>query len=79
MGVVTLGALLFGVYGKSTEPVILASTFFNSDSFVEIEYEWCCDSGTNRFVTNDMKDFLPQTVVWTQTRVAVGGGQIVSP
>ena len=42
------------------------------------EYEWCSDSGTNRFVTNDSSDFVPSTIKYVDTKVAVGGGHVVS-
>jgi hypothetical protein len=40
---------------------------------------WCCDTGTNRFVTNDSSDFIPGSVVNEVTSVAVGGGATSSP
>ena len=42
-------------------------------------YEWCSDSGTNRFVTNDITDFVPSSVIRIPTDVAVGGGTVTSP
>lgn len=44
----------------------------------DVDYEWCSDSGTNRFVTNDASDFVPGTVVNNETTIAVGGGTTVS-
>jgi hypothetical protein len=41
--------------------------------------EWCSDSGTNRFVTNDYNDFVPGSVREVSTNVAVGSGTVVSP
>jgi len=41
--------------------------------------EWCSDSGTNRFVTNDMADFVPGSVVSTSTTVSVGSGNTSAP
>jgi hypothetical protein len=38
-------------------------------------YEWCSDSGTNRFVTNDVRDFVPGSVRTVSTTVANGGGK----
>ena len=43
------------------------------------EYEWCADSGTNRFVTNDLHDFVSGTVVHSSTVVSVGSGNVTSP
>ena len=42
------------------------------------KFEWCCDTGTNRFVTNDLADFVPSSINNTPTVVAVGGGNITS-
>ena len=42
------------------------------------KFEWCCDTGTNRFVTNDLADFIPDSINYTPTVVAVGGGNISS-
>lgn len=41
--------------------------------------EWCADSGSNRFVTNDMKDFVRDSVVYNHTQVAVAGGNTTAP
>jgi hypothetical protein len=38
------------------------------------DFEWCSDTGTNRFVTNDRADFLPTSIVTIDTKVAVGNG-----
>lgn len=43
------------------------------------DYEWCADSGTNRFVTNDLLDFVPGSITRSATVVAVGGGNVTSP
>ena len=50
----------------------------NSNKLDRKQYEWCSDTGTNRFVTNDDNDFVKSTVRHTNTKVAVGGGSIVS-
>jgi len=42
-------------------------------------YEWCADCGTNRFVTNDINDFVPGSICNEPTIVAVGGGNVTSP
>ena len=42
------------------------------------QYEWCSDSGTNRFVTNNLDDFVQGSVKSVQTNVNVGGGRITS-
>lgn len=46
---------------------------------VSVQYEWCADCGTNRFVTNDINDFVPGSIRREQTTVAVGGGTVISP
>ena len=43
------------------------------------DFEWCIDSGCNRFVTNDMHDFIPGSVKYSATNVSVGNGNTVSP
>jgi hypothetical protein len=64
-------------------PHICAESYLNDDgeptSLRHGEYEWCSDTGTNRFVTNDTRDFVPGTFVPTETVVAVGGGNATSP
>ena len=37
-------------------------------------FQWCADSGANRFVTNDASDFQPESVRIISTTVSVGGG-----
>ena len=43
------------------------------------DFKWIVDSGCNRFVTNDLNDFVPGTVRQTSTAVAVGSGVTSSP
>ena len=43
------------------------------------DYEWVTDTGSNRFVTNDVRDFDRGSIVYKNTRVLVGSGEIVSP
>ena len=38
------------------------------------DFEWCSDTGTNRFVTNDRADFIPTSIMKISTKVAVGNG-----
>ena len=58
-----------------------ANVYLNSNGGTAVppEYEWCSDSGTNRFVTNNSHDFLPGSIVRDPVRVAVGGGSVTSP
>ena len=63
-------------------PRVCASSYYNHDSMTptaNANYEWCSDTGTNRFVTNDINDYVPGTFVPTNTVVAVGGGNTTSP
>lgn len=39
----------------------------------------CCDSGTNRFVTYELEDLVPNSIQWVKTRVGVGSGFTESP
>ena len=51
------------------------SAYFNNGNrshAATTQYEWCCDSGTSRFVTNDDSDFVPSSVKFIDTKVAVG-------
>ena len=41
--------------------------------------KWIVDSGCNRFVTNDINDFVPGTIHHSATNVAVGSGTTSSP
>jgi hypothetical protein len=55
---------------------------YNSSKIATIDtshFEWCSDSATNRFVTNDANDFVPGSVKQHATTVAVGGGKTSSP
>ena len=59
---------------------VRTSSYFNSDDDgVSAECEWLADTGTNRFVTNNMSDFIPGTIVHSPVTVAVGGGTTNSP
>ena len=62
-------------------PRVRSSSYFNENdpSGTSKDLQWVADSGTNRFVTNDINDFMPGSVVHTQVNVAVGGGSTVSP
>ena len=42
-------------------------------------YEWCFDSGTNRFITNDIEDFVPGSIIHKNSTVNVGSGVTISP
>ena len=59
-------------------PSLYLTDHSNSNKLDVKQYEWCSDTGTNRFVTNDDNDFVKSTVKHTNTKVAVGGGSVVS-
>ena len=63
--------------GTPSGATVLASSFFNSTSANPNEI--CSDSGTNRWVTHDMNDYIPGTIVYQTTKVAVGNGYTTSP
>ena len=64
---------------QSTSSYVRSSSYFNSDCKDSLELEWLADPGTNRFVTNNIKDFIPGTIVYSPLNVAVGGGTTTSP
>ena len=66
-----------GVSGAS----VPSSVYHNSAKRVSApeDYPFISDSGANRFVTNDANDFVPDSVRWIETDVAVGGGNVTSP
>ncbi len=84
----SLSGFFFSVGAAASQAVggsrILASSF-SADASHSVsaertsEYEWCSDSGTNRFVTNDERDYVPGSIVYLDTVVSVGGGTIISP
>jgi len=41
--------------------------------------EWVVDTGSNRFVTNDVCDFVPGSIKYVNSRVLVGNGHVISP
>ena len=63
-------------------PTLGASAYVhgvNGTSPLGRQYEWCADTGTNRFVTNDQSDFIPGSLRNVSTVVAVGSGNVTSP
>ena len=58
---------------------VKSSSYLNSTNDNQVDHEWCVDSGTNRFVTNDRNDFVEGTYRNIPTKVAVGGGNCTSP
>ena len=68
----------FPLFGDG--PRVKASLYLAGDHLTRVPgYEWCCDSGTNRFVTNNINDFVPGSYVKRPTDIAVGGGKVTSP
>ena len=80
---ITLMAIL--VYqATATDPIeqdyILNHCYVSSDAnALSSDFEWCVDSGTSRFITNDPSDFVPGTVVHEPTELSVAGGSATSP
>ena len=59
----------------SNDAYMLSSTTADSTT----GYDFCVDTGANRFVTNNLADFLPNSVRQVKTVVNVGGGSVTSP
>ena len=87
--IIAVGILWFSIAAAMATPTDFvntsmyhgrASVFAGSTNHEPIEagYEWCSDSGTNRFVTNDEDDFVPGSIKQITTIVAVGGGNVTS-
>ena len=79
---VIIAMLITQVYGdiSSSTSTIQASSFLaHGNTTTGSTFEWCSDSGTNRFVTNNRNDFIEGSEVTSNTKVAVGGGNITSP
>ena len=50
-----------------------------STGYPEYNFEWVADTGSNRFATNDVNDFVPESIRPVNTRVMVGSGFVISP
>ena len=59
----------------------VVTSHLNTDGTVPVpeQYEWCADTGTNRFVTNDINDYVPGSIRHDSEAVSVGGGVVTSP
>ena len=77
--VIGCAANVHGAGQHNNTAAVSDQCFLNSSNDIQQDFEWCCDSGTNRFVTNDSNDFLPGTIKTVPTIVAVGGGKVTSP
>ena len=79
---IAFGLIIFRVTAEKVEPIHTCSAFINEAGYTAVgditDFEWCSDSGTNRFVTNDLDDFVQGSVVPVLTDVAVGGGSVTS-
>lgn len=42
------------------------------------DWTWCIDTGTNRFITNDINDFLKGSIQHVSTKVSTGNGTVTS-
>ena len=78
--VAALTSYAFAAPTPSPSNYVQASSYFNSGSIGDTtQFEWLADPGTNRFVTNDINDFMPGTVIYSPLNVSVGGGTTNSP
>jgi hypothetical protein len=76
-------AILLGIIAvlsikvMALDATVSADVYFckpDMESAGPADFEWCSDTGTNRFVTNDENDFLPTSVTNINTKVCVGNG-----
>ncbi len=74
VGLLTAWASI-GSDGAQVNPKV----YYNTAGKWNPEKEWCSDSGTNRFVTNDVGDFIPGSIKRQSNVVSVGNGKAVSP
>ena len=85
--------LALDVYGvsASTPPhaTVLASSYNHASVFnaatsdmgnasTNADCTWCIDTGTNRFITNDINDFLKGSIQRIPTDVSTGNGTVTS-
>ena len=81
---VVLAALaLYALAAPAPSPsrYVRTSSYLNSEFIgVSTECEWQSDTGTHRFVTNSINDFIPDTrsVVYSPLTANVGGGTIIT-
>ncbi len=78
LAVLCYNAVEAGSSNINKMPTLYLTDHSNSNKLDAKQYEWCSDTGTNRFVTNDDNDFVKSTVKYMNTKVAVGGGSVVS-
>jgi hypothetical protein len=73
-------AILMQGAAAAKQQQVQGTIFVMSDAPTQrdTQYEWCSDSGANRFVTNNEHDFVPGTVVLQDSIIAVGGGTVTS-
>lgn len=67
------GFLVYKAVAAQPAATVSAAAYTVADSS---DFEWCCDTGTNRFVTNDFNDFRPGSTQHVNTVVAVGSGTV---
>ena len=73
------GAVHMAAAFPSNDPKVTCYFGGEFDSKFPSDGEWIFDSGSNRFVTNDVLDFVPGSVTHVNTRVATGKGYVISP
>ena len=70
-----LATYAFAAPAPSHSSYVRSPSYFNDSGCKDpLELEWLADPGTNRFVTNNINDFIAGTVVYSALNVAVGGG-----
>ena len=75
--VVILIILMFAVVYTRASPGNLnyaRAYLIGQEGTSERGFEWCADTGCNRFITNNIEDFLPASIVDIDLNVGVGNG-----
>jgi hypothetical protein len=74
-------SVLIGYSLAAPTACVQSSSYFDQENPLDTSKDlvWVADSGTNRFVTNDINDFISGSVVQNPLKVAVGGGYTTSP
>ena len=63
---------------STIQPSVVATYLVGQgDTSTTRGFGWCADTGTNRFVTNDINDFLPDSISDINLTVGVGNGTYV--
>ncbi len=62
------------VYARASlgNPNYARAYVIGQESTSERGFEWCADTGCNRFITNNIEDFLPASIVDIDLNAGVG-------